>query len=52
MLFVKANMKENQDVDTVDTGFRPRKQMPEQRIEVLEREVEELKKNLGLNSMD
>ena len=45
-------MKDNEDVDTIDTGFGSRKPTPEQRIEVLEKEVKELKKNLGLNSMD
>ena len=48
----KTNMKDNEDVDTVDTGFGSRKPTPEQRIEILEKEVEELKKNLKLNSMD
>ena len=47
----KTNMKDNEDVDTVDTGFGSRKPTPEERIETLEKEVEELKKNLGLNSM-
>ena len=48
----KTNMKDNEDVDTVDTGFRSRKPTPEERIEILEKEVEELKRNLGLNSME
>ena len=48
----KTNMKDNEDVDTIDTGFGSRKPTPEQRIEILEKEVEELKKNLKLNSMD
>ena len=48
----KTNMKDNEDVDTVDTGFDSRKPTPEQRIEVVEKEVEELKKNLKLDSMD
>ena len=48
----KTNMKDNEDVDTVDTGFGSRKPTPEERIEILEKEVEELKKNLKLNSMD
>ena len=48
----KTNMKDNEDVDTVDTGFGLRKPTPEERIEVLEKEVEELKRNLGLNTMD
>ena len=45
-------MKDNEDVDTVNTGFDSRKPTPEERIETLEKEVEELKKSLGLNSMD
>ena len=48
----KTNMKDNEDVDTVDTGFGSRKPTPEERIEVLEKEVEELKRNLGLKTMD
>ena len=48
----QTNMKDNEDVDTVDTGFGSRKPTPEERIEVLEKEVEELKKNFRLNSMD
>ena len=45
-------MKDNEDVDTVDTGFGSRKPTPEERIETLEKEVDKLKKNLGLNNMD
>ena len=50
----KTNLNDNEDVDTVDTGpgFCSRKPTPEERIEVLEKEVEELTKNLGLNRMD
>ena len=48
----KINMKDNEDIDIVDTGFGSRKPTPEERIETLEKEVEESKKNLGLNSMD
>ena len=36
----KTNMKDNEDVDTVDTGFGSRKPTPEQRIVSVEREVE------------
>ena len=48
----KTNMKDNEDVDIVDTGFGSRKPTPEERIQVLEKEVEELKKILKLDSMD
>ena len=36
----KTNMKDNEDVDAVGTGFGSRKPTPEQRIVSVEREVE------------
>ena len=48
----KTNMNNEEDVDTVDTGFGSRKPTPEERIQKLEEEVEELKKRSKLNSMD
>ena len=48
----KTHMKDNEDVDTVNTRFGLRKPTPEQRMETLEKEVEELKRNLGMNTID
>ena len=48
----KTNMNDTEDVDTVSTGFTSRKPTPEERIEALEKEVEELKRYRKLNSMD
>ena len=48
----KTNTNEKEDVDTVDTGFGSRKPTPEERIEILEKAVEELKRHRKLNSMD
>ena len=48
----KTNMNNEEDVDTVDTGFGGRKPTPEERLQKLEEEVEELKKYNKLNSMD
>ena len=48
----KTNMNDKDDVDTIDTGFGSRKPTPEERIEALEKEVEELKRYRKLNSMD
>ena len=48
----KSNMNEKEDVDTIDTGFGSRKPTPEERIEILEKAVEELKRHRKLNSMD
>ena len=45
-------MNDKEDVDTVSTGFTSRKPTPEERIEALEKEVEELKRYRKLNSMD
>ena len=45
----KINMKDNEDIDTVDIGIDSRKLIPEKRIEILEREIEELKKNFKLD---
>ena len=47
-----TNMNDKEDVDTVSTGFTSRKPTPEERIEALEKEVEELKRYCKLNSMD
>ena len=46
-----TNMNNEKDVDTVDTGFGSRKPNPEERLQKLEEEVEELKKYNKLNSM-
>ena len=48
----KTNMNDKEDVDTVSAGFTSRKPTPEERIEALEKEVEELKRYHKLNSMD
>ena len=48
----KTNMNDKEDVDTVSTGFTSRKPTPEERIEALEKEVEESKRYRKLNSMD
>ena len=48
----KTDMNDKEDVDTVSTGFTSRKPTPEERIEALEKEVEELKRYRKLNSMD
>ena len=48
----KTNMNDKEDVDTVSTGFTSRKPTPEERIEALEKEVEELKRHRKLNSVD
>ena len=47
-----TNMNDKEDVDTVSTGFTSRKPTPEERIEALEKEAEELKRYHKLNSMD
>ena len=47
-----ANMNDKEDVDTVSTVFTSRKPTPEERIEALDKEVEELKRYRKLNSMD
>ena len=47
-----TNMNDKEDVETVSTGFVSRKPTPEERIEALEKEVEELKRHRKLNSMD
>ena len=39
----KTNVNEKEDVHTIDTGFNSRKPRPEERIEISETEVEELK---------
>ena len=39
----KTNVNDKEGVDTVSTGFNSRKPTPEERIEALEKEVEELK---------
>ena len=51
-IFNNTNMNAKEDVDTIDTGFGSRKPTPEERIEALEKEVEELKRYHKLNSMD
>ena len=48
----KTNVNNKEDVDTIDTGFGSRKPTPEERIEILEKAVEELKGHRKLNSMD
>ena len=48
----ETNMNDKEDVDTVSNGFTSRKPMPEERIEALEKEVDELKRYHKLNSMD
>ena len=48
----KTNVNNKEDVDTIDTGFCSRKPKPEERIEILEKAVEELKGDRKLNSMD
>ena len=48
----KTNVNNKEDVDTIDTGFGSRKPTPEERIEILEKAVEELKGHHKLNSMD
>ena len=48
----KTNVNNKEDVDTIDTGFGSRKPTPEERIEILEKAVEELKGHRKLHSMD
>ena len=48
----KTNVNNKEDVDTIDTGFGSRKPTPEERIEILEKAVEELKGHHKLTSMD
>ena len=48
----KTNVNNKEDVDTIDTGFGSRKPTPEERIEILEKAVAELKGHRKLNSMD
>ena len=48
----KTNIHEQEDVDTVDTGFGSRKPTPEERLQKLEETVEELKKHHQLSIMD
>ena len=48
----KTNVNDKEGVDTVSTGFNSRKPTPEERIEALEKEVEELKRYNKLNRMD
>ena len=50
--FFTINMNDKEDVDTVSTGFTSRKPTPEERIEALEKEVEELKRYHKLSSLD
>ena len=44
-------MKTNEDMDTIDIGFGSRKLTPEERIEILENEIEELAKNFRLDNI-
>ena len=48
----KTNINDKEDVDIVSTGFTSRKPTPEERIEALEKQVEELKRHRKLNGMD
>ena len=48
----KTNVNNKGDVDTIDTGFGSRKPTPEERIEILEKAVEELNGHHKLNNMD